>query len=341
VKALTAGLREALQRAGFALASIEDADTALAKERIRYTSGIDRTAATALRDARVDAVLLASVDLHDTDLAPRVAMSARLVSTEAVPRVLWMDRVALAGDDAPGLFGVGLVTSLEEVERGVLSRLVASLRRGDPGRQCGGGRRFGPRRSYRSPLLDATDRAVVAVMPFVNATQRRDAGEVVALEVLRQLHATQAFALVEPGDVRRALLAFRIILDGGVSADTVATIVDQIGADIVVSGTVLEYAEAQSKTRGPKVQYEVYALDAATGEVVWSSNSYARGEDGVVAFGIGRVTTAAALSCRMAGRIAGAMAGDRPRDAASRSLAAMLAPDRRGRAVSAWGRRAK
>jgi TolB-like protein len=313
VKAIDASLRASIEASGLAVVDREWVDAVLASRRIRYTGGLDREGATALRDELgVDAVLVSSLDLYAAGSPPAIGLSSRLVSTGDPPRILWMDRVSISGNDEPGLFGAGIVSTLPPLEGAALARLMASLR-GEASGACGRERRFAPSRKYRSPILDAPDRRTIAVLPFVSSSGRRDAGELAALELVRQLVATGAFEVVEPGQVRRELLAYRVVMDGGASLDDAMVVVEQIGVDLVLAGSVLQYAEAVSRAGGPQVELAVHVLDGRTHRVVWSSTSLARGDDGVVLFGIGRVNTAGALSCRMAREVVERIAGARPR----------------------------
>jgi TolB-like protein len=204
---------------------------------------------------------------------------------------------------------------------------MASLARGEdasPDRAA----RFAPGHRYRSPVLDAPDRRTIAVLPFVNDSGRRDAGQAVALDFTEQLVRTGAFDVVEPGQSRREMLAYRVILDGGVSLDNAMVVLEQIGADLVLSGSVLTYADSASREGAPEVQITAYVLDGRTKRVVWSSTSHAQGDDGVFFFGIGRVNAVAALASRMAREVAERIAGERPRPK-NTMAGARVAPSRR------------
>jgi hypothetical protein len=130
---------------------------------------------------------------------------------------------------------------------------------------------------------------------------------VVALEMVRALAASERFEVMEPGRVREQLLSYRIILEGGVSFDTARVVAGMLDVNLVVSGYVREFNDAGV----PKVEFTVLVLEKRTEELVWQSTSYNTGADGVWFFGLGQVSTASALTCRMMRNVVEGMAGMR------------------------------
>jgi len=304
-KQLLVALEIALRQRGLEIAAEDITERALAKYRIRYTGGLDHEAAKALREELgVDGVLIASVDVFSAASPPKLAVTVRLVSATEEPAVLWIDTFARAGDDAPGLLGLGLVSAMKDLEREAMSELAGSLvtflDTGDFGGDCASGRRFRPRIAFRSPLLDDVEgRRSIAVLPFQNQTGRRDAGEAIVVQFVKLLSWAKSFEVIEPGVVRSELLALRIILDGGVSLDAARVVLDGVRADLVLSGSVRAYEDDSGRAGAPKVEFTAYILDRRTSEIVWSSTSRGEGDDGVFFFGAGKVTTSSALACRM------------------------------------------
>ena len=136
------------------------------------------------------------------------------------------------------------------------------------------------------------------MVPFLDLTKRRGAGDAVSTEFVRQLVASGRFRVLEPGVVRDYLLRARVMIPGGVSLETVRLIVGELGAQLVLSGMVLDFDEDVSM-QGPSIRFSATMIDAGTSEVIWSSRSVNRGDDGVFLFGLGRVRTAPELACRM------------------------------------------
>jgi TolB-like protein len=275
----------------------------LARHRLRYSGGLDAEAARAAREELgADAVLITSLGLYREAGPPALGLTMRLVSTEDEPAILWIDSAVRSGDQAPGLLGLGLVTRFEPLRKRVLGELArglaAFLAGKRSGSRCDGGLFYEPKVRYRSPLLDDGARRTLAVVPFLNLTGREGAGDAVALEFVRQLVATGRFRVLEPGVVRDYLLRARVIMPGGISLETTRLFLGALGAEVVLSGVVLDFAETGSRAE-PIVRFSATLLEGGSGDVIWSSSSFNRGNDGVFLFGLGRIANSHDLTCRM------------------------------------------
>jgi hypothetical protein len=119
--------------------------------------------------------------------------------------------------------------------------------------------------------------------------------------------------VVEPGVVRGELLSHRIGAAGGISLDDARVVLELVGADLVLSGTVRQFEDAAGAFGAPSLEVGAWVLDRKTARLVWSSSTSGAGDDGVYFFGLGRVTTASALACVMAKGAVTEMLEDRPR----------------------------
>jgi TolB-like protein len=293
-------LEAALRARGVALLAGDAVDAFLARHRIRYTGGLDLAAARAARDdLGVDAVLVPSLTLFRALGVPAFGMAARLVSA-GEPGILWMDRWARTGDDAPGLFGTGVVGTVPGLRDAVVAELadglVARLRGAGPRLgTCAAGVRYEPLHVYAAAPPRREGRLRVAVVPFVDETRRGDAGELMALDFVRELARHRELDVLEPGLVRAELLEHRVVMEGGVSHETARIALATMEVDVVVAG----YVRLQEELPVPRLELTVLALDTFDNRVLWRSSSHARGDDGVILFDVGRVTTTSELSCRL------------------------------------------
>jgi len=285
--------------------------------RVRYTAGIDASTAETLRqETGVDGVVFASIELFSELAPPKVALTARLVSIAAAPVVVWADDVGMAGDDAPGWLALNLVDDLQVLLATALERLSGSLlgylKTGAAGPAREAASKFRPKSTYRNLVLEPGKAYSIAVVPFVSLSDRPNAGNILALLFTSHLSAFPQFRVVEPGVTRRQLLDARIIMDGGLSlsdADTVAALVE---ADYVLGGRVLRYADYEGAEGNTGVEFSAVIVERKSRRVVWSSNSYNDGGDGVRYFGRGRSRTAHTMATQMA-RLAAEMIAGRER----------------------------
>jgi hypothetical protein len=298
-------LSERMARSGFRVLDDAVLERIITKHRVRYTAGLEQGFAAALKDeAGVEAVVIPSLDLYEPGPPPRVGLFVRLISTGGAPTVRWIDGGGLAGDDAPGVLGLGLVADPRVLIAKVVDSLAASLARhvSEPSARPDdrSPTKFQPKLAYRAKSFDPGRAYSVAVVPFFNKTERRYAGDIVALHMMRSLIATGRLTIVEPGVVREELLRFRVIMTDGISLADTETVAGAVTADLVLNGEVLEYRDVHGSYGAPKVGFSVLFIERRSRRVLYSASSHNTGDDGVFFFDVGRVNTAHAIAAGMA-----------------------------------------
>lgn len=294
-----------LRKRGLRILDENELEKFIVRNRVRYTAGIDEVTAQALKkETGVDAVLIISLELFNESMPPKVALTSRLVSTGETPSILWVDGVGLAGDDAPGLLGLGLIeepTMLADKAVGKLSQSLVDHLSGGTSKAVGDSTkgRFQPKIAYRSPELEQGKRHTIAIAPFFNESERKNAGEMVVLQFMRGLSGYPDFDVIEPGLVRKAFLNLRIIMDEGVSLSDAGLLFGVLNADLVLTGKVFDYQDYQGVYGKPKVKFSVQLIERKSQKVVWSSMSRNEGDDSVYFFDVGRVNTAYAMAAKM------------------------------------------
>jgi TolB-like protein len=307
-------LVERLASAGFGVLEGAELEAFVNRHRIRYLAGIDAaTAALLKREAGVDGVVIASVDLSNDAVPPKLGLLVRLVSTAADPAVVWADDAGVSGDDAPGWFELGLVDDYQTLFTRALDRLsgslVAYLKTGQAAPVLKGASKFRPKASYRKLAIQPDKVYTVAVAPFFNLSGRRNAGDILALLFARYLAGLPRFRVVEPGEVRGRLLDARIIMDGGLSISDAESVAALSKADFVLGGRALRYEDYEGPAGRTRVEFSAMLIETKTGKVVWSSDSYNEGSDGVRFFERGTSRTAHAMATQMVGLTVEAIVG--------------------------------
>jgi TolB-like protein len=322
-----AGLvRSSLELSGFSLVGADELEDFMRKYRVRHTGGLNGVVSKAIREETgATAYLVTSLEAYDTRTPPRLSLFARLVSSGERPEILWMDSVGVSGEAHPGLLGMGLVLDPEVLLTKAVRCLADSLGRSrgnstDATRgassaaypacgpraeltllspERGADKQHRPRILFRGPTFGSEQSHRFAVIPFLNLSDRTNAGRIVTLHFINQLIRSPQLSIVEPGLVREQLLKFRVIMQAGPSLDNAETIggPDSLGVDQIFSGTVFHY---QDEVPIPRVDFSVNIIDATSRRLVWSSRSFGRGDDRVVFFDVGRVYTAHNLASRLA-----------------------------------------
>ena len=302
VKELESLFSDALVKGGVMLLEKPVLDEYMARHRIRYTGGIDEIAAPLIKyETGVEAVFISTLEYYEEGNPPKLALHARLVSAGDKPQILWMESVCMTGLDSPGLLDVGVIEDTRKLMRIAAQRLVNSLVLNLAGDQQIAGSEpprggTGPVDEYRSPLLESGGVFTVAVIPFLNLSERPHAGEILPLHFADLLSRSESFRVLEPGVVRRGLLQMRVTMEGGLSKPFLELVLRSTGADLVLTGTVFRYLDSQGPFGEPDVEFSVQVFERESKEIAWSSRSIGRGNDGLIWFDVGKERTACELA---------------------------------------------
>jgi hypothetical protein len=305
LKEIRGSLIQGMKSKGFRILKEETLEKFMTRNRIRYAGGINKAVAQAFKnETGAEGVLITSLELYSEENPPKIALTSRLVSTGDHPIILWIEGVGLAGDDSPGILGLGLIEDPKALLEKAIGRLTGSLeqyldKKSKGERIQSPKRKFRPKVSYRSDVLDPSSKYTVAVVPFLNFTGRKNAGEILELQFIRNLKKFSQFDVIEPGVVRQQFLALRIIIPEGISLANADALFSTLDADLILAANVVEYQDYQGVFGKPKVDFFVQLFDRKSRNIVWSSVSHNEGDDGVFFFDRGRVNTAHAMASEM------------------------------------------
>jgi len=294
-----------LKRQGLPILDEETLEKFMTRNRIRYTGGINKAVAQGFKnETGVGGVLVTSLELYSEVNPPKIALTSRLVSTGDNPVILWIDGVGLAGDDSPGILGLGLIEDPKVLLEKAIGKISGSLenyldKNSKSGKIIAAKKKFRPKVSYRSETFDPTSEYTVAVAPFLNFTWRKNAAEILELQFIKNLKKSGHFDVIEPGVVRQQLLALRIIIPEGISLANADALFPTLNADLILAGNVAEYGDYQGTFGKPKVNFFAQLIDKKSRSVVWSSVSQNEGDDGVFFFDRGKVNTAHVMASQM------------------------------------------
>ncbi len=298
-------LLTSLNENGLNILDADLVDQVIDRHRIRYLGGIDESNSAAFRkEAGAEAVLITALELYSDVNPPKIVLTSRLVSTAELPRILWIDGIGLAGDDSPGLLDLDLIEDPRQLMEIAVQDLTGSLVKYLAGRTDGSEAqkarsKFRPKVAFRSPVLDPDKQHILAVVPFLNLSERKYAGEIMALQFIKELRDRENLFVIEPGVIRQALLDMRIIMSDGISAADTDLVFSRLNADLILSGRILDYQDYQGPAGTPKVDFAAQITERKSREVVWTVKCYNQGDDGVFFFDWGRINTAYAMAAQM------------------------------------------
>jgi len=308
-----------LRTRGLRTLPFQTLDEFMARHRMRDTSGLPNELGAAMgEETGATAALVGSVDLYDDSLPPKLALTVRFVTTDGRSRIIWMQGVALAGDEHPGWFDLGMISHMEDLTAKLMRELGDELddylalagsgrwsARAYEKLSSHKGRRFRPKTRHRLPVPPVEfDRPLrVAAIPFANDSGRRNAGQIVMLQFVTHLAGLPGIEVVDPGVVRETLLRSRLIMErGGLSFPQAELLRALLDVDVVFTGTVMTYDDLVGFGGYPQVDFTMRAIDTRDRQVVFTSISYNRGDDGVYFFDAARYYTSHAMASEMVRR---------------------------------------
>jgi hypothetical protein len=300
LKEIRQAVMQGLTRQGAVVLDDAEMQQFMARHRVRYTGGVDTVTAKAWKEeAGMESVLITSLDQYEDSEVPKIAVTCRLVTTGDTPYILWMENIDLSGDDSPGLFGVGLIDKIGQLQEKAVKQLLGSLAnfyadKTDTGKGSTA-ETFEPKAAHENFFFIPNRAYTVAVMPFFNRSKSSRAGEVLALRFVSQLVKNRAFVVMEPGVVRQKLLNYRMIMSDGPSKADMRSFFINLETDLLLIGRLLDYEEGRLK-----MEFDVQVYERKSESTVWSSWSYNQGNDAVVVFDWKRVNNAGALASKMA-----------------------------------------
>ncbi len=128
--------------------------------------------------------------------------------------------------------------------------------------------------TFHDPNMDFSLIQNVAVMPFANLTPNTNAGDRVRDVFMTMLQATGSLYVLPPGEVGRGISRANIQNPTAPTPEEVVGLCKNVKADVVVTGSVLEYGEVRSGSATANVvSLSLKMMEAQTGKVIWSAAS--------------------------------------------------------------------
>lgn len=128
--------------------------------------------------------------------------------------------------------------------------------------------------TYHDPDMDFSLLQSVVVMPFANLTTTSKADAKVRDVFMTMLQATGALYVVPPGETARAISRMSVAEATAPTPEEAVALAKNVGADAVITGTVLEYGEVRSGSASANVvSVSVRMQEGETGRVVWSASA--------------------------------------------------------------------
>lgn len=137
---------------------------------------------------------------------------------------------------------------------------------------CGGAHR--KQSTFHDEKMDFSLIQTVAVLPFANFSQVQNANDRSREVFMTVLQASGGVYVIPPGEVQRAISRGNVSNPLSPTADEVVSICKLLKADVVITGTVLEYGEVRSGTTSANViSLSLKMMEGQSGRVIWTSSA--------------------------------------------------------------------
>ncbi len=138
----------------------------------------------------------------------------------------------------------------------------------------------------------------VAILPLLNLSERREGAQGVAAAFADKFRK-RGFTVYPENALRGLIRKYRLRSVGGISAAGAEALRRDGGIDYIAIGAIDVYADG----RIPEVGVTLRLLDAGTAKVVWAASAAQSGQDGVWAFGLGRIGDPGKLTERVVDKL--------------------------------------
>jgi TolB-like protein len=125
---------------------------------------------------------------------------------------------------------------------------------------------------YVHPNADLGALKKVAVLPFENVSGVAGAADKVHKIFLVELLSLEAFDVVEPGMVSKAVRGESANTPDQLTPDDLKRLGGLLGADALFIGQVVDYTDARGPGGAPEVTLQLRLVETASGATVWSAS---------------------------------------------------------------------
>jgi TolB-like protein len=160
---------------------------------------------------------------------------------------------------------------------------------------------------YIHPNADLGAIRRVAVLPFENLTTERSAGDKVQKVFLSELLATEAFDVVEPGQVAKLLKTERVESVEALAPADLKRIGEVLKAQGLFIGSLVDFSETRSgSVVAPQVTIQLRLVEVQSGVTIWTASKTRSGASASARlFGIGGETQTEAARTLMREQLKG------------------------------------
>jgi hypothetical protein len=295
------GFARRLSERGYKAVPAAEVEAFLAAEHVRYLDSLSGPVRQKLLDQlSASAVVFGTIYTFAEEQNAIVGLSARILRADG--SLAWAGVAGLSTQDTEGALGLHRITSSSELAARALDTLASDLPAPGSGGKLSSGRARPPGVSapvtFRSAALEAGKAHPVCLLPLENRTPARLAGRVVSELLGQRLAASGFFSVVEPADLRAALVVSGVHGLRTSDAAELQKLAGAVGSNLVLRGTIYAFKDTSPRNTSltPELELDLALVDTAAGRVVWTSRIARKGTDYEGLFQRGIITNVVTLT---------------------------------------------
>lgn len=134
----------------------------------------------------------------------------------------------------------------------------------------------------------------VAVFPFKNLTEIKDAGKIVSEIFISELHKSRLFIVEEPANISRFILQEKITTIGELDIESALVLGRRLKTEYVLFASVEEFGLDRRKGT-PVIALSARLINTTTGDIYWYNYSREYGDDYRIIFNYGTIHSVSKL----------------------------------------------
>ncbi|MBI4682024.1 MAG: hypothetical protein HY757_02855 [Nitrospirae bacterium] len=259
-----------LEERGLEVVDEDNLNSLLCKERVRETGYVSKEIARKIREEfGAETVLAGAIISFSTQETPKFGILARLIDSND-GRILWADFASATGDDFITILGLGKLQTVFSLIPRVTDMLFADFK-------------------IEGLQKKAEPSYKIAVMPFLNNSDRKNAGIIAMYMFIIELLKNQKFEPIEYGNIRDIIVSLRIRNKGELNFNNINALSEPLSANGILVGIVDSYENGLDNASAPRVAITARLLDGRTGKILWYNSHELSGEENIVILDWGRI----------------------------------------------------
>lgn len=125
----------------------------------------------------------------------------------------------------------------------------------------------------QGPLPDGGNICRVAVLPFINQTQYKQADDILLRVFVSELTNVGNYQVAQEGDVRKFYQQMNVLPSKMLGAEQLRAMSDLLGAQVIIAGTITEMSDSSGAGQQlePSIAVIVRIIEGASGRTLWAT----------------------------------------------------------------------